>query len=78
MTLPDDMGDAAYAWEEDRLVSVDWSAYGVTGEISFDGLTMLRRLNVCNGTLTKIDIDENTELTFLGIYGNQLTEVLVL
>ena len=70
-------------WEEidgeKRVTRINWKNKKLCGDISFAGLSELRKL-VCSsdgltGLLTGLDVRENTKLESLFCGGNQLTEL---
>ena len=79
----ENLNSPQYDWEEidgeKRVTRINWKNKKLCGDISFAGLSELRKL-VCSsdgltGLLTGLDVRENTKLESLFCGGNQLTEL---
>ncbi len=83
--VSEDINNAQYIWEENRLVGIHWANVGLVedegeeDEISFADLPELKELDCSNNNLTKLpkfytnpDTEENTTLKILNCSNNVL------
>jgi len=68
-TISENLNDSKqYTWENGRLVGINWSdedniytgGRGMTGAISFAGLSALKQLNCSGNSITALDVSGNT------------------
>ena len=73
-TISENLNDSKqYTWENGRLVGINWSdednidtgGRGMTGAISFAGLSALKQLNCSGNSITALDVSGNTALETL-------------
>ena len=61
-SVSEDLDDEQYEWYDGRLVEIYWGACGLSGEISFSGLTALQSLYCYDNDISNLDVSKNTSL----------------
>ena len=81
-TISENLNDSKqYTWENGRLVGINWSdedniytgGRGMTGAISFAGLSALKQLNCSGNSITALDVSGNTALETLECFNTSIT-----
>ena len=81
-TISENLKDSKqYTWENGRLVGINWSdedniytgGRGMTGAISFAGLSALKQLNCSGNSITALDVSGNTALETLECFNTSIT-----
>ena len=71
-TVSENLNSRQYTWEDGRLTSIDWEYDKLKGEISFSGLTALKKLNCGRNGLVNIDVSNNLELEEIRCGSNEI------
>ena len=65
-----------YTWDENgRLVELNWWYKGIQGEISFEGLTELKKINCEENRITDLSVNKNIKLESLKCWANQIKQL---
>lgn len=65
-----------YTWDENgRLVELNWWYKGIKGEISFEGLTELKKINCDENRITDLSVNKNIKLESLKCWANQIKQL---
>lgn len=60
---------------EYRVVTIRWENLGITGKVSFSGLSELEDLWCSDNSITKIDVSKNKKLTRIFASNNKITSL---
>ena len=76
-TIPRDLeNNIYYLWNQNgRLEKINWCKVGISGTVSFEGLSALKRLDCSDNKISGLNIDNNSELDILHCENNSIEKL---